>query len=54
MLYVWDVMLFGYLTYLTGNLWYLLALIVIWIILDIFSIYLPLSALKAKPLPPQK
>jgi len=52
LLYTWDLMLFGYLFYLTKNWWYLLALIVIWIILDIFSLYLPLSAMKSKTSPP--
>lgn len=48
MLYVWDVMLFGFLAYLDRNLWYLLALVVGWIILDYFSLFFPLSALKSK------
>ena len=52
MLYVWDVMLFGYLFYLTKEIAYLITLIVLWIILDIFSLYLPLSALKSKQAPP--
>lgn len=51
MLYVWDVMLFGYLFYLTGNWWYMLTLIIGWIILDIFSVYLPLSAMKSNTPP---
>jgi hypothetical protein len=48
MLYVWDVMLFGYLTYLTHILWYPLVLVVGWLILDYFSLFLPLSAMKPK------
>lgn len=48
MLYVWDLMLFGYLAYLDRNAWYLLALVIGWIILDIFSLYLPISAIKHK------
>ena len=48
MLYVWDVMLFGFLAYLDHNLWYLLALVIGWVILDYFSLYFPLSALKSK------
>lgn len=52
MLYVWDLMLFGYLFYVTHELGYLIALIVGWIILDVFSIYLPLSAMKVKEPPP--
>lgn len=46
-LYVWDLMLFGYLAYL-DSLWYLVVLAVIWLILDYFSLYVPLSALRAK------
>jgi hypothetical protein len=46
MLYVWDLMLFGYLFYLTHNASYLITLVVIWVILDIFSLWLPLSAMK--------
>jgi hypothetical protein len=53
MLYVWDVLLFGYLTYFTGNTWYILALIVGWLILDYFSLFLPLSPLKRKGEQPQ-
>ena len=48
MLYVWDLMLFGFLAYLDQNLWYLLVMVVVWIILDYFSLYLPLSAMKSK------
>lgn len=48
MLYVWDVLLFGYLYYLTQTTAYLIALIAGWLLLDIFSLYLPLSPLKAK------
>ena len=47
MLYVWDVMLFGYLAYLDKNLGYLITLIVIWIVLDLFSLYLPLGAMRS-------
>lgn len=46
-LYVWDLMLFGYLTYL-DSLWYLLVMIVVWLVLDYFSFYVPLSALRTK------
>ena len=55
MLYVWDVLLFGALAYIDNNAWYLLALVVFWLILDYFSLYLPLSAMKAndKPSEPQ-
>ncbi|MEJ2181513.1 MAG: hypothetical protein P8Y28_14035 [Gammaproteobacteria bacterium] len=52
LLYTWDLMLFGYLFYLTNNWWYLLTLVIIWLILDIFSVYLPLSAMKSKTAPP--
>jgi hypothetical protein len=46
MLYVWDVLLFGTLAYLDHNPWYLLVMVVFWLILDYFSLYLPLSAMK--------
>ncbi|MBN4079408.1 hypothetical protein JYT26_02080 [Beggiatoa alba] len=44
-LYTWDVVLFGYLAYI-DSLWYLLVLLVGWLILDYFSVYIPLSALR--------
>jgi hypothetical protein len=44
--YVWDLMLFGYLAYL-DSLSYLLVLLAGWLILDYFSIYIPLTALRA-------
>ena len=43
--YMWDVVLFGYLAYL-DSLWYLLVMVVGWLILDWFSLYLPLAALR--------
>lgn len=46
-LYVWDVVLFGYLAYL-DSLWYLLVMLVGWLILDFFSVYVPLSALRTR------
>ena len=46
MLYVWDLMLFGALAYLDQNLWYLLVMALFWVLLDVFSLYLPLSAMK--------
>lgn len=46
-LYVWDVVLFGYLAYL-DSLWYLLVMVVGFLILDYFSVYVPLSPLRAK------
>lgn len=45
-LYVWDVVLFGYLAYL-DSLWYLLVMVVGWLILDYFSVYVPLSPLRS-------
>jgi len=51
MLYVWDVMLFGYLTYLTHIVWYAAVMTVGWLILDYFSLFLPLSAMKRKTEP---
>ena len=44
-LYVWDVVLFGYLAYL-DSLWYLLVMFVGWLILDYFSVYVSLSPLR--------
>ncbi|MDH5327435.1 MAG: hypothetical protein OEZ68_01285 [Gammaproteobacteria bacterium] len=49
MLYVWDVLLFGVVAYESKNAWYIVVLLVIWLILDYFSLYLPLSAMKRKP-----
>jgi len=49
-LYIWDVMLFGYLAYL-DSLWYLAVMVVGWLILDYFALYVPLSPLRAKPDP---
>lgn len=46
--YMWDVVLFGYLAYL-ASLWYLAVMLGGWLILDYFSIYIPLAALRAKP-----
>ena len=47
--YLWDVVLFGYLAYL-DSLWYLLVGLVVWLILDYFSLYIPLAAMRsAKP-----
>ena len=55
MLYVWDLMLFGTLYYLKRDISFLIALVVFWIILDIFSLYLPISAMKRKDAsPPDK
>ena len=47
-LYIWDVMLFGYLAYL-DSLWYLAVMLTGWLILDYFAIYVPLSPLRANP-----
>lgn len=51
--YMWDVVLFGYLTYL-DSLWYLAVMAGGWLILDYFSIYIPLAALRAKTPPPDQ
>lgn len=45
--YIWDLMLFGYLAYLDA-VWYLLVMLVIWLILDYFSLYVPLTALRTR------
>ena len=52
-LYMWDVVLFGYLAYL-DSLWYLLAGLVGWLILDYFSLYIPLSAMRRADSGPDK
>ncbi len=44
-LYMWDVVLFGYLAYLDSP-WYLLAGLVGWLILDYFSLYIPLAPMR--------
>ena len=46
-LYVWDLMLFGYLAYIDSAS-YLIAMLVIWLILDYFSLYVPLTALRSR------
>lgn len=51
--YVWDVVLFGYLAYL-DSLWYLAVMVAGWLILDYFSIYVPLAALRAKSSSPDQ
>jgi hypothetical protein len=49
-LYIWDVVLFGYLTYL-DTLWYLAVMAAGWLILDYFAIYVPLVSLRSNPAP---
>ena len=46
LLYLADVIDLGMIAYLTDNLYYVVAMVVVWIILDLFSIYLPLAALR--------
>lgn len=43
--YIWDVLLFGFLAYI-DSLWYLLVMVVGFLILDYFSVYVPLSPLR--------
>ena len=45
-LYVWDVLLFGTLFFQTHDWVYIAALTVIWLILDYFSMYIPLAPMK--------
>ncbi len=52
-LYVWDLMLFGYLAYL-DTLWYLAALLTGWLILDYFGLYIPLTALRTNTKTPDQ
>jgi hypothetical protein len=45
----WDIVLFGYLTYLENSLTYGITLVVGWFTLEYFMYYIPLSVLKPKP-----
>jgi hypothetical protein len=45
--YVWDVVLFGFLTFLATPK-YLLVMLVIWLILDYFVLFVPLTPLRPK------
>ena len=51
MLYVWDVLLFGYVAYFKSDMTFILIMIVGWLILDYFSLFLPLSAMKRSAQP---
>lgn len=44
-MYIWDVLLFGFLAYM-DSLWYLLVMAVGFLILDYFSVYVPLASLR--------
>jgi hypothetical protein len=46
LLYLADIIDFSFLAYMTGNLYYLVAMVVVWGLLDLFSIYLPLAAMR--------
>ncbi len=46
LLYLANIIDFSFLAFMTGNLHYITAMVVVWIILDIFSIYLPLAPLR--------
>lgn len=46
LLYLANVIDLGFLAYLTGNMNYIIAMVVIWILLDIGSMYLPLVAMR--------
>jgi hypothetical protein len=45
--YVWDVVLFGFLTFLATP-WYLAVMAGVWLILEFFTYYVPLRALRPK------
>lgn len=47
LLYLADVIDLSLIAYLAHNLWYVVAMVVVWVILDLFSLYLPLAALRA-------
>ncbi len=46
LLYLADVIDLSFMAYLSGNKLYLVAMVVVWIILDIISLYLPLVAMR--------
>lgn len=46
LLYLADVINFGYLSYIFHDMSWAIAAIVVWIILELFSIYLPLAAMR--------
>jgi hypothetical protein len=46
LLYLADVIDLSFMAYLSGNMLYLVAMVVVWIILDIISLYLPLVAMR--------
>lgn len=46
LLYLADVLDLSLIAYLAHNIWYVVAMVVFWVILDLFSLYLPLAALR--------
>jgi hypothetical protein len=46
LLYLADVLDLSLIAYLAHNIWYLVAMVIFWVILDLFSLYLPLAALR--------
>ncbi|MDR2876506.1 MAG: hypothetical protein LBV36_00475 [Chromatiales bacterium] len=46
LLYLANVIDLSFLAYLTSNMYWLIAMVVIWIALDAFSVYLPLAAMR--------
>lgn len=45
--YIWDVVLFGYLFWVTSDYSYLLMLVAGWLVLDLFSLLIPSARMKA-------
>lgn len=45
--YVWDLVLFIYLYLVTAKVSYLITMLVVWLILDLFSMYVPSARLKS-------
>jgi hypothetical protein len=46
LLYLANVIDLSFMAYLSGNIHYITAMVVIWVILDLFSLYLPLVAMR--------
>ena len=51
LLSLWDVLLFGYVAYLKSDPFYLGVMAAGWLLLDAFSLYLPLAALRRQGAP---
>ena len=52
--YTWDLMLFGYLTVHEKSVLYFSVMIGAWLMLELFSLSLPLARMKSKPISPDQ